>query len=359
MQTFHVNFTSSSASSGYIGAPVPSFVDEPTLSNSTMPIWHFGPSQMFSGVLTEANICHMFTCGPAHIGCFWGESPLLMSKEAMRTALLVRLHCISKSISEELVKRKIERLNFSKQLFLAHDDAILCMNAHGTVENSRKLTNVANLSSQHSSGATIHGGGVTVAPRNFGDNASRFGGVGIFLPLVNAAHSSKTLASALGLIRAALWQNHANLEAMQSQGGYRTLALLLRQKRQYLDIEVLDACFAIAVDGFGSGSGSISNNADYLLVDWDAMKYLLLNHQVWDIRIPSILLAQLKLLNSLVSTDCINASFNARGLYSKNIVEWSIHLMLEASTLYKSGEWGNVVPPTVSMAAIGVDAKGE
>ena len=71
-------------------------------------------------------------------------------------------------------------------------------------------------------------------------------------------------------------------------------------------------------------------------------------------------MAQLKLLNSLVSIDCVNASFNAKGLYSKNIVEWSIHLMIEASTLYsnKGGDW-NIAPPTVAMAAIGVDAKDD
>ena len=143
------------------------------------------------------------------------------------------------------------------------------------------------------------------------------------------------------------------------QGGYKTLALLLRQKRQYLNLEVLNACFSIAVDGCDPNSPS-QKNKHYLLVDWDAMKYLILNHQVWDIRIPSILLAQLKLLNSLVSTDCDNASFNAKGLYSKNIVEWSIHLMVEASSLYsnKTSGW-NISPPTIAMAAIGVDAKDD
>ena len=311
--------------------------------NSSCPIWHLGPCHFFGAALPSSSICYIFLQGPSHTSCFWGESPLLMSKHSLRTSLLTRLHKISDVIAPELAKRKvsflfyfyffslsrslihspchfiiplpsfppssplrlpatlkIESLNFNKQpiVLASPDDVIFSFNAHNKISETTKpptnkftklLFNVAYLSVQHSSNATIYGNGVAVAPRNFSDNTSRVGGVCVFLPLVNASFSSSTLSASLQLIGAALHNHHANLETMQTQGGYKMLALLLRQKRQYLNLEVLNACFSIAVDGFNPNYDSSDGNGDsigeqssknFLLVDWDAMKYLLLNHQV-------------------------------------------------------------------------------
>ena len=50
----------------------------------------------------------------------------------------------------------------------------------------------------------------------------------------------------------------------------------------------------------------IEDSEDFLFTDWDAMKFLLLNHQVWDVKNPTTLLSQLAVMNSLVSTSCRN-----------------------------------------------------
>jgi hypothetical protein len=49
--------------------------------------------------------------------------------------------------------------------------------------------------------------------------------------------------------------------------------------------------------------------------------------------------------------DCINASFNARGLYHISIVPWAVHLMLS----YSSSDHAHEIPTTVSLATIGAD----
>jgi hypothetical protein len=63
-----------------------------------------------------------------------------------------------------------------------------------------------------------------------------------------------------------------------------------------MDINVLDQCFAFTVHGFVPGSqdndspkvknpkgGNKLATHQWLFADLDAMKYLLLNHQVWDL----------------------------------------------------------------------------
>ena len=83
------------------------------------------------------------------------------------------------------------------------------------------------------------------------------------------------------LIRATLYNNVPNLEVMQSGGGYKMLGLLLRQKANYITRGVLHSCFSMCIDGFvPPREGKEVDNEDFLLTDWDGMKYLVLNHQV-------------------------------------------------------------------------------
>ena len=72
------------------------------------------------------------------------------------------------------------------------------------------------------------------------------------MPIVNAAQSSSSLALSLRMIRESVRRHPPNLEMLQAGGGYRMLALLIRQKR-IMDINVLDQCFAFAVHGFVPG----------------------------------------------------------------------------------------------------------
>ena len=144
---------------------------------------------------------------------------------------------------------------------------------------------------------------------------------------------------------------------MQAGGGYKMLALLLRQKKALLNEAVLMECFKVSVTKF---EGDIEDNEDFLFTDWDAMKFLLLNHQVWDVKNPKTLLSQLAVMNSLVSTSCRNCSFNARGLYHVQIVDWAMHLMVEAISMYNSSnnKW-HITPPSIALAAIGADSQDD
>jgi len=141
LQTPHVNFTSNLSSEGYIGSPIPQFVNETSLMNSRCPIWHLGPTNLFATVLPNPSIAFIYLQGPSHTSPFWGESPLLMSKHSLRTSILTRLHKISDVIAPELAKRKIESLNFNKQLVVPPDDLIFSYNAHNKILETTSTNN--------------------------------------------------------------------------------------------------------------------------------------------------------------------------------------------------------------------------
>lgn len=226
---------------------------------------------------------------------------------------------------------------------------------------SQRLENVARINSSNdpvSTDAIVYGTGSVVSPHGFADNVQWAGGPSIMMPIVNAARSEKTLALALRLIRASVHRHSPNLEMLQAGGGYKMLANLLRQNK-VMDADVLDQCFAFAVHGFspnsikehysayvnsgGSGvppSWPLSNN--WVFSDLDAMKYLMLNHQVWDMRNsgPHLPLRLLSFLNGLVSQKSAHKAFNSRRLHLLGIVRWTLHLMLEAAELYTLGEVG-------------------
>ena len=321
----------------------------------------------------------MFVFGPSFTSPFWGESPLHQSNMSIRTALLCRLHGsnwkwassggVGDDVSSALQARGLSKMVF-QSLRLAKDDVIFSFNAHSASSDRSVLYNTAaTLSSLSSSDAAVQGSGtLVVAPRNFADNAQRIGSPLVLLPLLNASSTSSMIVATLRLLRATLYCHQSNLEAMQAGNGYKTVALLLRKKRHVLDVKVLRACFSIAIDKFSAADGegprrpgTNDPRQDYLFTDWDAMKHLLLNHQVWDVKNPSTVLCQLEILNSLVSSNCVNAAFNARGLYQVQIVEWAVHLMLEAISLYSdaSSKWSDVTLPTVSLAAVGMDAQND
>ena len=112
-----------------------------------------------------------------------------------------------------------------------------------------------------------------VAPRTFAENTHRCGSTLIFLPLVSASYSASTLCASLRLIRATLLNNVPNLEAMQSGGGYKILALLLRQKQKFITPAVLHSCMSMCIDSFlDSVDSAHLDNEHFLLTDWDCMK---------------------------------------------------------------------------------------
>jgi hypothetical protein len=114
------------------------------------------------------------------------------------------------------------------------------------------------------------------------------------MPIVSAADSSRTLSLSLEILRECCRRHQPNREAMQGGGGYGILAVLLQEKAT-IDARCLDQCMAFAIHGFEptSSPGSPTSSKDevrslshihWVLTDLEAMKHILLNHQVWDLK---------------------------------------------------------------------------
>ncbi|KAL7555059.1 hypothetical protein ACHAWF_018688 [Thalassiosira exigua] len=236
---------------------------------------------------------------------------------------------------------------------------------------ARRLINIARINSGSTSSpacstdAVAYGRSSVISPGCFADNVQWIGGPNVLMPIVNATQSSSSLALSLRMVRESARRHPPNLEMLQAGGGYRMLALLLRQKR-IMDAGVLDQCFAFAVHGFVPGqqdressksdnrkskgsSNSSSGGPDgplskvathrWVFADLDAMKYLLLNHQVWDLNGagPELPLRLLTYFNGLVVAHSTHAAFNSRRLHLLGIIRWTLHLMLEATELFAAG----------------------
>lgn len=136
----------------------------------------------------------------------------------------------------------------------------------------------------------------------------------------------------------------------------------------------MEQCFAFAVHGFVPGSLEEQPRDDppggpaslpkwafsdrWVFSDLDAMKYLLLNHQVWDLRRagPELPLRLLSFLNGLVAAHSAHAAFNSRRLHLLGIIRWTLHLMLEAAELYSAGAVAAEAAKSGGLDVSGTDA---
>jgi hypothetical protein len=380
-----------------IGAPNPS-VAVSGVVRGMIPIWELGPCSMLSTVLMELDATAIFIHGPDFQGLFWGDRPQRLSLSATGSAAFALLAETGEpgSVASALRRREIARLEaagtVSREMGLggpsdADNDSLaslglLCTippdsvvfayraaswnhNALPTLPEpsqpkkrnwSEKLINMARINASNefvSTDAAIYGKAGVVNPRCFADNVQWAGGPQILMPLIFAAKSPKSLALALRLIRASTNRHPPNLEAMQGGGGFQMLAVLIQGKK-FVDEKVLDQAFAFAVHGFvpatveevTSASGAaipptIPPASDFwVFSDLDAMKQLLLNHQVWDLKNsgPELPLRLISYMNGLVGQKSIHKAFNSRRLHLVGIVRWTLHLMIEASELYTAGE---------------------
>ena len=182
------------------------------------------------------------------------------------------------------------------------------------------------------------------------------GGTLIFMPLLHSAASPEVVVEILLLMKTTLRDLTPNLEVMQSGGGWKGVGWCLWKKRGLLNTPVMDACFGCAIEDYKGGGEILDENKTFLLTDWDALRSLILNHQLWlndniSTGGEDLLMHQLKVLNKLVDGGCDNASFNARGLYHVGIVEWGINIMLEAVSM----EPPPTTPISASQFALGSD----
>jgi len=242
---------------------------------------------------------------------------------------------------------------------------------------SRRLINIARINSANScvsTDAVVYGSGSVICPSSFVDNVRFVGGPNTLLPILNAVKSPSSVALSLRLIRGSATGNIPNVEMLQKGGGYRILSFLLKQK-QNIDASVLEQCFAFSIHGFIPGTGkeqdsdeatsssfkrdkmpySWNGSNQWTVIDLDAIKYLVLNHQIWDIQKtlgPDLALRLICLLNGCVDTDCVHAAFNARRLHLLGVVKWTLHFMLETAELYALGCLGETYSKTVDSSTL-------
>lgn len=382
-----------------IGAPN-SVVAASGIVRGMIPNWDLGPTLMLSTVLMELDATAIFIYGPDFEGLFWGDRPQRLSLSATGTAAFALLSETGEpgSVASALRRRDIARLEaagtVSRELGLggSNDDnndslgslGLLCTippdcvvfayragtsnrssskksreNTSSKKRNwSEMLVNVARINNGNentSSDASLFGRTSVVNPRCFEDNIQWAGGPQILMPLVYSTSSARSLVLTLRLFRASTNRHPPNLEAMQGGGGYQILAILIQGKK-FVDQKILEQAFAFAVHGYvppvgddalpkGAGTmvvpmPAVSQATNWVFSDLDAMKQLLLNHQVWDSKNsgPALPLRLITLLNGLVGQKSIHKAFNSRRLHLVGIIRWTLHLMVEAAELYTVGE---------------------
>lgn len=377
-----------------------------------IPQWEVGSVLMLSTILLDLDATAIFTFGPDFPGLFWGDRPQRLSLAATGTTTFSMLAENGErgSVASALRRRDLSRLEVAGLIARKGVDAqrvedrdslaslgLLCtlppecivfgyrsstvtykIISEGRASRSdyvpERLVNLARINATNETASTdalVHGKGSVVSPNCFADNLQWVGGPAVLLPVVNAARSVQSIALSLRLVRASTHRHTPNLQMMQAGGGYRMLAVLLKEKR-VVDERILDQCMAFAVHGFYSYPSKeeseqeddeqftavVSDSSKWVFSDLDAMKYLLLNHQVWDARYsgPQIPIRLLSFLNRLVGHAAVHKAFNARRLHLLGIVRWALHLMLDAAELYAIGHHVHHTSPddnTVNRTAAG------
>jgi hypothetical protein len=394
-------------STAYIGIPNPVLAISGKVTGK-LPSWELGSTLLLSRILGPKDAVSIYSAGPEFHGQFWGDRPQRMSLSATATSMLSALaasgeyggvdhslevrsvpeiEAASYAIKEKLLQDQKHRnvhvdidtlssvglfFNISPEyiVFAFHpssstsvmrEDSVAANKGHF----SRRLVNVAEIHSTSnliSSDAIIHGEGSVVCPVSFGDNVQWLGGPKVLLPLLHASNTPSTIALTLRVLRQSAWRHIPNLEVLHSGGGYPIIALLLAMKED-IDSVILEHCFAFAIYGFEPripeevhaeteletsskvGTYFWRSSDDWAVIDLDALKHFLMNHQVWNLQSsgPDLTMRVLCLFNSLVRTTSKHYAFNARRLHLIGISKWTIHAMIEISELYTFGWIGTEI----------------
>ena len=367
-----------------MGAPNPALAAS-GIVRGKLPLWEMGPCFLLSTVLLELDATAIYSYGTDFPGLLWGDRPERQSLSSTASCLFGALAEAGElgSVASALRRRDIAKMEGAGSNMILHSDKndLAALNLYctippesvifgyqpGTVRwkvkndmarqdrrlSSERLANIARLgfcNTGVSTDAVIYGRGGLLAPLSLADSLRWAGGPNILMPIINAAESSKTLTLSLQILRECCRRHQPNLEAMQGGGGFRILAVLLQEKGT-IDEQCLDQCMAFAIHGFEPVPSSDSSSSSYddvrglshihwVLTDLEAMKHILLNHQVWDLRKfgPTLPLRLLSVLNRLVDHKSLHKAFNARRLHMVGIVRWGLHLMLEAAELYTAGD---------------------
>ena len=387
----------------YVGVPNPILAFGGTIVGS-LPFWELGSMLLLSRILGPRDAVSIFSAGPEFHGQFWGDRPQRLSLSATATSVfsMLALRNEKGGIAGSLRKRSIPEIEGASHMRdkVSHGPAnrskndsvtlgsvglfcnlspeyIICAfhpsSSTSTMREdsaaadkghfSRRLVNVAEIHSTNdlvSSDAVVYGKGSVVCPISFGDNVQWLGGPNVLLPMLNAAKSTSSIALTLRVVKESAREHIPNLEMLHSGGGYPMLALLLIKKNMMNPV-IFEHCFAFAVNAFepdtyeeakskgvdhdekdSRGNYSWPTSREWALVDLDALKHLLKNHQVWHLQSsgPELSLRAMCLLNGLVANNSKHCQFNSRRLHLLGMIKWTIHFMIEVSELFTFGGIG-------------------
>eukprot|EP00979_Chaetoceros_neogracilis_P019030 scaffold11627_cov267-Chaetoceros_neogracile.AAC.5 len=391
----------------YIGVPNPILAFSGIIKGS-LPFWELGSMLIVSQILGPRDAVSIFSAGPEFHGQFWGDRPQRLSLSATATSVFSMLALANEKggIAGSLKKRSIPEIEGASHVMrdrVSHGplhrskndsvtlgsvglfcdllpEYIICafhpssstptMREDSVAADkghfSRRLVNVAEINSTNdlvSSDAVVYGKGSVVCPISFGDNVQWLGGPNVLLPMLHAAKSTSTIALTLRVVKESARGHIPNLEMLQSGGGYAMLALLLIQKNM-MNAVIFEHCVAFALNAFepetfeeakgkgvdhdrkdNRGNYSWPTSDNWAIVDLDALKYLLKNHQVWHLQSsgPDLSLRAMCLLNGLVANSSKHCQFNSRRLHILGMIKWTVHLMLEVSELFTYGDIGGKI----------------
>jgi hypothetical protein len=173
------------------------------------------------------------------------------------------------------------------------------------------------------------------------------GGPNILFPLLQTASTENQLLMSLNLLRSCVRLDSSNLKYMQT-GGYQMMSFMLTSKpKTLLTPAVVESLFLFAVDKgthFQPEKASKSNDYKALLVDTQALYYLILNHQVWGADRYALAKVIVDLLRTLVSEDAYHASLNAKRLSLLGVTRWVLLLLVYGVTRSCSAKVIGVCP---------------
>lgn len=161
------------------------------------------------------------------------------------------------------------------------------------------------------------------------------GGPNILFPLLQTASTESQLLMSLNLLRSCVRLDSSNLKYMQT-GGYQMISFMLTAKpKSLITPAVVESLFLFAVDKgthFQPEKASKSNEYKSLLVDTQALYYLILNHQVWGADRYAIAKVIVDLLRMLVSEDAYHSVLNAKRLSLLGVTRWVLLLLVYGVT---------------------------
>lgn len=345
------------------------------------PGWALGPIILWDDSLSVTQLSLIFLRGPAYTGIFQAESPLSDYLASVSCDLLRRCDVSGMHIEEytkelglkgleSVVDPPVEHLStivssydlpILPPAFLAYSAETFTVTCtpSSTQPSSRSQspTNDQPLESTHTpisvsqyglslQSSHLHGGshigpaavvkeGTRVAqPATLASCVATCGGPSVLFPMVQAAESEHHLIGSLQLIRFSVLGNNCNLKYMQIKG-YKILGFLLSiKKKGLITLPLMDELFEFCVSRGLRVNQDGSKNNSLLLTDTPALYYLLLNHQIWDLKRYHFTRKVIKYLD-LLSANAFHGDLNNRRLAALGEIT-SIHSFVNSSCLVAS-----------------------